>query len=400
MKRPRPLGLAAWLGIGSGIIVLLAVLAVAVASAGLLGRLVRQQAMTRVELAAASARDYLRRVNEDVLAAARELAGRPTLVRLLLQGDMRGIEPVLARYAQSKGLYGCLLVNDGGIAAAAGQQLPWAELEPALEEQGERFAIASREAGVILSGAAAPVPRLGPYRVIALRAVDGGLLAGLQEQYPSLVVQDYEVYNNLENRDLFFAIAEKNGIEPVEHVVARDAIAVVVHPSNPVNGLTLQQISDIYTRKITNWQQVGGEDRPIVLLSRESNSGTYVYFLEEVIRMGDKKSKLLFSPDTLLMPSSEGISAEVRQNPNAIGYDGLGYVTPDQKMVGVAKKDGEPFVLPSVATVNDGTYPISRDLFMYTAGQPQGKIKAYLDFILGEGQSIVPTLGFVPLKAE
>ena len=195
MKRPRPLGLAAWLGIGSGIIVLLAVLAVAVASAGLLGRLVRQQAMTRVELAAASARDYLRRVNEDVLADARELAGRPTLVRLLLQGDMRGIEPVLARYAQSKGLYGCLLVNDGGIAAAAGQQLPWAELEPALEEQGERFAIASREAGVILSGAAAPVPRLGPYRVIALRAVDGGLLAGLQEQVGAAVtVTNYATY--------------------------------------------------------------------------------------------------------------------------------------------------------------------------------------------------------------
>jgi phosphate transport system substrate-binding protein len=193
--------------------------------------------------------------------------------------------------------------------------------------------------------------------------------------------------------------AEANGIEPLEHVVARDAIAIVVHPSNPVNGLTLQQISDIYTGKLTNWQQVGGEDRPIVLLSRESNSGTYVYFLEEVIRMGEE-SDLLFSPDTLLMPSSEGISAEVRQNPNAIGYDGLGYVTHDQKMVGVATEAGGAYVLPSVETVNDGTYPISRELFMYTAGEPQGKIKAYLDFILGEGQSIVPTLGFVPLKTE
>jgi phosphate transport system substrate-binding protein len=191
--------------------------------------------------------------------------------------------------------------------------------------------------------------------------------------------------------------ARANGIQPLEHVVARDAIAVVAHPSNPVDGLSLQQISDIYTGKITNWQQVGGEDRPIVLLSRESNSGTYVYFLEEVIRMGED-SDLLFSPDTLLMPSSEGISAEVRQNPNAIGYDGLGYVTPDQKMLGVATEAGKPFVLPSVATVNDGTYPISRELFMYTAGEPQGKIKAYLEFILGEGQAVVSTLGFVPLQ--
>jgi len=190
--------------------------------------------------------------------------------------------------------------------------------------------------------------------------------------------------------------ARANGIEPLEHVVALDAIAVVVHPSNPVEGLTLQQISDIYTGKITNWRELGGEDRPIVLLSRESNSGTYVYFLEEVIRMGEK-SDLLFSPETLLMPSSEGISAEIRQNPNAIGYDGLGYVTPDQKMLGVAKSAGDPYVLPSADTVNDGAYPISRELFMYTAGEPQGAVKAYVDYILGEGQGLVTALGFVPL---
>jgi phosphate transport system substrate-binding protein len=194
------------------------------------------------------------------------------------------------------------------------------------------------------------------------------------------------------------AAAEANGISPVEFTVARDAIAVVVHPSNPVEGLTLQQISDIYTGKITNWSQVGGEDRPIVLLSRESNSGTYVYFLENVVRLGDKESDLLFSPDTLLMPSSEGISAEVRQNPNAIGYDGLGYVTPDQKMVAVARDADGLYVLPSVDTVNDGSYPISRPLYMYTAGQPTGEIKAYLDWILSEGQALVPELGFVPLR--
>ncbi|MFQ5858548.1 MAG: PstS family phosphate ABC transporter substrate-binding protein [Anaerolineae bacterium] len=194
------------------------------------------------------------------------------------------------------------------------------------------------------------------------------------------------------------AAAEANGISPVEFVVARDAIAVVVHPSNPVEGLTLQQISDIYTRRITNWGRVGGENRPIVLLSRESNSGTYVYFLENVIRLGDKKSDLLFSPETLLMPSSEGISAEVRQNPNAIGYDGLGYVTPDQKVVAVARDANSPYVLPSVDTVNDGTYPVSRPLYMYTAGQPAGAIKVYLDWILGEGQALVSELRFVPLR--
>ena len=193
--------------------------------------------------------------------------------------------------------------------------------------------------------------------------------------------------------------AEANGIEPVEHVVAGDAIAVVVHPSNPVQGLTIAQLSDIFTGKITNWREVGGEDRPIVLLSRESNSGTHVFFLEQVIRQGDKDDKSLFSPDTLLMPSSEGISAEVRENPNAIGYDGLGYVTPDQKMVGVASTEGGSYVMPMVETVKDGSYPIARGLYIYTAGEPQGAILEYLNWILGpEGQTIVQDLGFVPLE--
>jgi len=142
---------------------------------------------------------------------------------------------------------------------------------------------------------------------------------------------------------------------------------------------------------------VGGEDRPIVLLSRESNSGTYVYFLENVVRLG-KPSDLLFSPDTLLMPSSEGISTEVRQNPNTIGYDGLGYVTPDQKMIAVAADSAGPYVLPSVKTVNDGSYPIARPLYMYTAGQPSGPVKTYLDWVMSDGQALVLKLGFVPLK--
>ena len=192
--------------------------------------------------------------------------------------------------------------------------------------------------------------------------------------------------------------ARANGVDPVEFVVARDAIAVVVHPDNPVDGLRLQQISDIYTGKITNWREVGGEDRPIVLLSRESNSGTYVYMLENVIRMRSKESELLFSPDTLLMPSSEGISAEVRQNRNAIGYDGLGYVTADQKMLGIAEEAAGPYVLPSVETVNDRSYPISRPLHMYTAGEPTGQMKAYLDWVLDEGQLLVSRLGFIPLR--
>jgi phosphate transport system substrate-binding protein len=193
--------------------------------------------------------------------------------------------------------------------------------------------------------------------------------------------------------------ANAGGIEPVEHVVAGDAIAVVVHPSNPVDGLTIPQLSAIFSGKITNWTEVGGEDRPIVLLSRESNSGTHVYFLESVVRQGHAEDKTLFSPDTLLMPSSEGISAEIRQNPNAIGYDGLGYVTDDQKVVAVARDEGATYVLPTIETVKDSSYPIARGLYIYTAGEPEGAIREYLDWIIGaQGQAIVLELGFVPLQ--
>jgi len=193
--------------------------------------------------------------------------------------------------------------------------------------------------------------------------------------------------------------AKSNGIEPVEFIIARDAIAVIVNPQNPVKELTLRQISDIYSGKLNNWKEVGGDDRPIVRLSRETNSGTHVYFLETVLRLGNSEDKTLFSMDTLLLPSSEGIIAEVRQNPNAIGYDGLGYVPKDLKMIAIAEEEGGAYVLPSIPTVNDQSYPIARDLYMYTNGEPTGVLKEYLDWILSpEAQEIVAELGFVPVK--
>jgi phosphate transport system substrate-binding protein len=200
-------------------------------------------------------------------------------------------------------------------------------------------------------------------------------------------------------KDEELADAQANGVNPVEHIIARDAIAVIVNPENPVNELTLRQISDIYSGKIVNWTEVGGEDRPIVKLSRETNSGTHVYFLETVLRLGSKEDKTLFSMDTLLLPSSEGIISEVRDNPNAIGYDGLGYVPADLKMIAIAKEAGSPYVLPSIETVNDKSYAIARDLYMYTDGEPSGVVREYLDWILSdEAQQIVADLGFVPVK--
>jgi len=196
--------------------------------------------------------------------------------------------------------------------------------------------------------------------------------------------------------------AQAKGIKPQEFVIARDAIAVIVNPANPVHQLTLQQISDLYSGKINNWKELGGEDRQIVRLSRETNSGTHVYFLETVIRLGKKDDKTLFSTDTLLLPSSEGIVAEVQDNPSAIGYDGLGYVPTDGtvKVIAIGKDANSPYILPSVETVNSKTYPIARDLYMYTAHEPQGAVKAYLDWIQSspEAQAIVAQLGFVPKK--
>ena len=193
--------------------------------------------------------------------------------------------------------------------------------------------------------------------------------------------------------------ANKNGVEPIEYVVARDAIAVIVHPDNPINQLTLQEISDIYTGKTKNWNELGGEDRPIVRLSRETNSGTHVYFLEEVIRLGNSDDKTIFSANTLLLPSSEGIIAEVRENPNAIGYDGLGYITEEVKVLGIATEVGADYIFPTLSTVNDNLYAISRNLYIYAPGTPPTIVKNYLDWIMSsEGQKIVEDLGFIPVK--
>jgi len=196
------------------------------------------------------------------------------------------------------------------------------------------------------------------------------------------------------------AEAQANGIDPVEFVVAIDALAIIVHPENPVERLTIPQVAGIYTGRITNWSQVGGVDADIVLLSRESNSGTHVYFLEEVVR-GGEESEDIFAPQTLFMPSSVGITSEVRRNPNAIGYDGLGYVDEaHEKVLAIAADDSSPYFKPSVETASSGDYPIARDLYMYTAGEPSGVMRDYLDWILGPaGQEIVAELGFVPVDA-
>ncbi len=197
------------------------------------------------------------------------------------------------------------------------------------------------------------------------------------------------------------AAAEGEGFEPYELVVAKDAIAVIVNKENPIDKLTMEQISGIYRGDYSNWSELGGNNSPIVRLSRETNSGTHVYFLEQVVRLGSKDDKSLFTPETLLLPSSEGIISEVRDNPNAIGYDGLGYITDEVKTLAIAPQAGEDAILPSIETVNNKQYPISRDLYIYTRGKPNATIQTYLDWIVSaDAQAIVQSLGFVPIQVN
>lgn len=195
------------------------------------------------------------------------------------------------------------------------------------------------------------------------------------------------------------AKAKENGIDPYEIKVALDGLAVVVHPDNPVSKLTIEELADIFIGKITNWKELGGKNLPILILSREVNSGTHVYFKEHVLRKGNEKGPEEFSPTALLMPSSQAIADETAQNPNAIGYYGMGYISARQKAVSVAKDKNSPYVEPTVENVKNGSYPISRPLLMYTKGKPEGKIKAFIDFVLsGNGQEIVKKVDFVPVR--
>ncbi len=192
--------------------------------------------------------------------------------------------------------------------------------------------------------------------------------------------------------------AKAAGRDVREFKVAVDALAVVVNPSNPVQQLTFDQLSGIFTGKITNWNEVGGKDQKILALSRDRNSGTHVYFLEHVLRKGNDKGPEQYAPSTLMLPSTQAIIDEAAQSDSTIGYVGLGYVSPKVKMIAVSKANEGPFVEPSKAAAMDKTYPIARPLLFYTATDPQGMEKTFIDFVLSaKGQEIVETMDFVPL---
>ncbi|MFA4857776.1 MAG: phosphate ABC transporter substrate-binding protein [Candidatus Margulisiibacteriota bacterium] len=193
--------------------------------------------------------------------------------------------------------------------------------------------------------------------------------------------------------------AQSYGVSPQEYRVAQDGIAVVVSKKNPISQLTLQQLSAIFTGEYKNWKELGGQNARMVALSRDRNSGTHVFFLEKVVKLGDKKSVKEFGSAVLMMPSNQAIVEEVSGNPSAVGYIGLGYLTNKLKVVAVAKDEYSRFIVPTNLTVADGTYPIARPLNFYTDGVPSGEVKTFLDFVLSPaGQKIVLEMDFVPIK--
>jgi phosphate transport system substrate-binding protein len=181
-------------------------------------------------------------------------------------------------------------------------------------------------------------------------------------------------------------LAETKGVKPVTHVVAYDAIIPVVHPKNKVTNLSIDQLSQIYQGKITNWKEVGGEDLKIVVISRDSSSGTFESWDHFIM----KKAKVI--PQAQMLASNGAIVTAVSKNRYAIGYLGMGYVNKSLKPLPV---DG---VKASVETALSKKYPLSRELYMYTDGEPTGEVAKFIAFVKSaDGQKIVAKEGFVPL---
>jgi phosphate transport system substrate-binding protein len=191
-------------------------------------------------------------------------------------------------------------------------------------------------------------------------------------------------------------LGRQKGVNSDETKVALDGIAVIVNPSNPISTLTMEQVRKIYTGEYGNWSQVGGPRQDFIILSRESSSGTYVFFQEHVLEKKD------YTPRARLMPATSAIIQTVSADKSSIGYVGLGYALEAQgkvKMLRIKANDAAKAVMPSESAVKSGEYSISRPLFLYTNGAPTGTVKEFVDFCLGrQGQDIVRQAGYVTIN--
>ena len=268
------------------------------------------------------------------------------------------------------------------------------------EGRGSRALLQNKGSDTLVNVAQAWAEAYGAVNANVAVAVSGG---GSGTGISALINGTVDIANaSREMKESEIEAARANGIEPVEHIVGYDALAVFIHPDNPINEFTFGQLAAIYGEggAYNSWSDLGVAvpgcpSDEIVRVSRQNNSGTYVYFQEAVL--GEAPFKL-GSRD---MHGSKDVVDLVEHTPCAIGYSGLAYATEHVKMPVVAVDEDSPFVAPSMETAVDGSYPIARPLFMYTKGEAEGTTKEYLDWILSdEGQCILMETGYAPVRKD
>jgi phosphate transport system substrate-binding protein len=233
-------------------------------------------------------------------------------------------------------------------------------------------------------------------KISATGGGSGGGIAALQNKTTDIANSSRKI-----KQEEIDKIKAATGKDVVEHVVCFDALAVYAHPSNPLDQISVEELGQIWAEggTIEQWEQVGGTGGKITLIGRNSSSGTYEYFREHICGKGaDGKMKEFRKGVSELVGSTEVIET-VSKTPTALGYSGMGYKNSTVKWLKVSAKKGQPGIEPGELVARDKSYPIARELYIYTLGEPTGDVKTFLDWVKGpEGQAIVSKEGFVSVK--